>query len=61
MKRVFTWRALALGVGVLLVAAILALINGNGGLGVTLIVMAVGETVFGAAIVTFAQRKARSV
>jgi uncharacterized membrane protein YjjP (DUF1212 family) len=60
MKRVFTWPALALVVGVLLIAALFALINGNGGLGVSLIVMAVGEAVFGAPMVAFAQRKARS-
>lgn len=57
MKRILTWPALFLGVGVVLIAAMFALVNGNSGLATALLVVAVSEAAFGSAMVAFAQRK----
>jgi hypothetical protein len=60
MKHVFTWRAVGITAILWLVAAAFALINGNDDLGVALVVVAVAEAVFVAAMAAFAQRKTRS-
>lgn len=60
MERVFTWPALCVAVGLVLVAATFALINGNGGLAVALFVVAASEAVFGSAMVIFTQRKRKT-
>lgn len=59
MKRILTWPALCLGVGLVLIAAMFALVNDNSGLTTALLVVAVSEAVFGSAMVAFAQRKRR--
>jgi hypothetical protein len=56
MKRVFTWPALTVAVGLVLIAAAFAGINGNSGLAVALVVTAVAEALFGAMLVVFVQR-----
>jgi hypothetical protein len=58
MKRAFSWQTFAVVAVAVLIAAAFALINGNTGLAVALIVVAVGDGAFGAILVTFAQRKA---
>lgn len=61
MKRVFTWPAVCVAVGLFLFAAAFALVNGNGGLATALLVVAAFEAIFGSVMVMFArQRKSRS-
>jgi integral membrane sensor domain MASE1 len=57
MKRVFTWPALGLGIGFVLIAAVVALISGNSSLATALFVVAALEAVFGSALVAFSRRK----
>jgi hypothetical protein len=61
MKRVFTWPAVCVAVGLVLFAAAFAFLNGTEGLGVALLVVAACEAVFGSAMVLITrQGKSRS-
>jgi hypothetical protein len=57
MKRVYTWPTVCLAVGLVLIAAVFAFMNGNDGLAIALIVVAGCEAIFGAAMVLFTNRR----
>ena len=57
MNRIFTWKSLAVGVGLVLAAAFICLISGNTGMASALIVVAVVEGAFHAVLVGFASSK----
>lgn len=59
MNRVFTWKSLAIGVGLVLAVAFLCLISGNTDMASALIVVAVVEGVFHAALVGFVSSKSK--
>jgi hypothetical protein len=51
VNRVFTWRSLAIGVGLVFAAAFICLISGNTGMASALIVVGVVEGAFHAVLV----------
>lgn len=59
MSRVFTWKALGIAVGLILIAAFICIVSGNTGMGSALIVVAVVEGAFHAILVRFASAKRR--
>jgi len=59
MNRVFTWRSLAIGVGLVLAAAFICLIGGNTDMASALIVVAVVEGAFHAVLVGFVSSKSK--
>lgn len=59
MHRVFTWKALGIAVGLVLIAAFICLASGNTGMGSALIVVAVVEGAFHAILVGVATAKRR--
>lgn len=59
MDRVFTWKALGIAVGLVLIAASICIVTGNTGMGSALIVVAVVEGALHAILVAFAAAKRR--
>ena len=59
MNRVFTWKALGIAVGLVLIAAFICIASGNAGMGSALIVVAVVEGSFHAMLVGFVSAKRR--
>jgi uncharacterized membrane protein len=59
MTRVFTWRSLAIGVGLVLAAAFICLISGNTDMASALIVVGVVEGAFHAVLVGFLSSKSK--
>ena len=59
MNRVFTWEGLAVGVGLVLVAAFICLISGNTDMASALIVVAVVEGAFHAVLVGFVSSRSK--
>ena len=59
MNRVFTWRSLAIGVGLVLAAAFICLISGNTGMASALMVVGVVEGAFHAVLVGFLASKSK--
>jgi hypothetical protein len=57
MNRVFTWKSLAIGVGLIFAAAFICLISGNADMASALIVVAVVEGTFHAVLVGFVSSK----
>jgi hypothetical protein len=57
MNRVFTWKSVAIGVGLVFAAAIICLISGNTDMASALIVVAVVEGAFHAVLVGFLSSK----
>jgi uncharacterized membrane protein len=57
MNRIFTWKSLAVGVGLVLAAAFICLIGGNTDMASALIVVAVVEGAFHAVLVGFVSSK----
>ena len=59
MNRVFTWKSLAIGVGLVLAAAFICLISGNTDMASALIVVAVVGGTFHAVLVGFVSSKSK--
>ena len=59
MNRVFTWKGLAIGVGLVLAAAFICLISGNTDMASALIVVAVVEGALHAVLVGFVSSKSK--
>ena len=59
MNRVFTWKSLAIGVGLVLAAAFICLFGGNTDMASALIVVAVVEGAFHAVFVGFVSSKSK--
>jgi len=57
MGRVFTWKALGIAVGLVLIAAFICIVSGNTGMGSALIVVAAVEGVLHAALIGLASAK----
>jgi fucose permease len=57
MNRVFTWKGVAIGVGLVFAAAIICLMTGNTDMASALIVLAVVEGAFHAVLVGFVSSK----
>jgi hypothetical protein len=59
MNRIYTWKSLAIGVGLLLAAAFICMIRGNTDMASVLIVVAVVEGAFHAVLVGFVSSKSK--
>ena len=59
MSRVFTWKALGIAVGLILIAAFICIVSGNTGMGSALIVVAIVEGALHAALIGLASAKRR--
>lgn len=59
MSRVFTWKALGIAVGLVLVAAFICMVGGNTDMGSALIVVAAVEGALHAALIGLATAKRR--
>jgi uncharacterized membrane protein len=59
MNRIFTWKSLTIGVGLVLAAAFICLISGNTNMASALIVVAVVEGAFHAVFVGFSSSKSK--